>query len=92
MGNNINLTYVNAHNIDRISKMNGRTTEDVVNKILYILFSDTSGIGSDIRTLCENNLCKQIDENIEILARDLQNRENCSVLKGMIETLEKERA
>lgn len=89
----MHLTHVNSMNVAKIAEKLDTTPEDVVNKLIYILTSDTSGIRDDIEVFCETGINTRKKMTNELMlqykAKHLQQMENLADLKKMMEFLEK---
>ena len=89
----MHLTHVNSMNVAKIAEKLETTPEDVVNKLIYILTSDTSGIRDDIEVFCETGINSRKKMTNELMlqykAKHLQQMENLTELKEMMEFLRK---
>ncbi len=94
MGERVTLTQVNADNVRKIAERLGTTPDDIVNRILYILMSETSGIREDIEYFCISSINAKKRTAEEILlqykAKHLQQIENYTALQSIMGCLDDE--
>lgn len=91
-GEIVTLTQINTDYTHKIAQKMSITPEDVVNRILYILMSDATGIREEINDFCEVRLKSKRRTVEEVMlpyrAKHLQQIENYNTLKEIMECLD----
>ena len=87
---NNNLTHVNHENIKRIGEELGMDAEQVVNKLLYILLTDSTGLLHDVKDMCNQKIEEKEKEEVPLYLRPkyLQSLDNYKDMVKMVEILE----